>query len=215
MALCAGIDSSVWNGTWSGAHGENGVVIIGVNPKSRTLSGYYESSDVTGRVTAECKFFFSGEIKAQNAVNVQIITAHPDFLEEKSKTVSGKVELQSKSDHSTLVIYPEQIPRSCDWLYSGLPSYVPPSDFTLENGLHNEIKRKGDWQAVNIIRSKRAYFYAQPNDRSRGKTYVVIGDLVYIYDENPDWYYVKYLGAKKEITGWIKKIDTLQPHPNR
>jgi hypothetical protein len=209
-AFCADISSSVWKGIGEGAHGENGVVIIGVNPNTKILSGYYESSDITGNITAECKFFFSGKVTISNVIPVKIVTAYPAFVEDKSAPINGKIEALPGSNMENLAIYPSKIPRSCDWLYSGLPSYVPPIGFTLESGLANEFSRKGDWQAVDIIRSKRAYFHSQPNDNSKGKAFVVAGDVIYIYAEDHDWYYAKFRNTKKETSGWIRKIDTIQ-----
>jgi hypothetical protein len=49
---------------------------------------------------------------------------------------------------------------------------------------------------------------AAPGDR--GNAYVIKGDVIYIYDEDAAWYYVKYRNGKNETAGWIKKTDTLQ-----
>ncbi len=208
--LAADFVSGIWSGIGEGAHGENGTVIIGVNAKTKALSGYYESSNSTGNITAECRFFFKGRLGAENVAFIQIVGVHPDLLQEGSKPIDGKVEHQSKSGKSLITIYLNQVPSSCDWLYNGLPSYVPPKNFTLKNGLPNEFQRNGSWQAVKVIRSERSYFYKQPNSANRGKAYLIAGDLIYIYDETPGWYYAEYQGEQKTIRGWIEKTDVIQ-----
>ncbi|MCC2971636.1 SH3 domain-containing protein [Massilia sp. IC2-476] len=40
---------------------------------------------------------------------------------------------------------------------------------------------------------------------------MVRGDVVYVYEERPDWYFVRYDNGKRETMGWIRKSDTVQP----
>ena len=93
----AEITSSVWSGIGEGAHGDNGALIIGINPQTKTLSGFYESSDITGNVTAECKFYFSGTFQSKNLANIHIAVAHPDFIRDEIKAIDGTIELKTKS----------------------------------------------------------------------------------------------------------------------
>lgn len=208
--LTTEINSSVWSGTGQGAHGENGSLIIGVNSKSKALSGYYESSDITGNIAAECKFYFEGRFESKNIAIVSVATAYPEFLKEKIEVIHGRIEFQRNSDKSTVVVFLNQIPQSCDWLYSGLPSYAPPKDFKLKDGLIHVFERNGNWQTIKVIQTQRAYFHKTPGRSTVGKAFVIAGDLIYVYDENKDWYYVKFQSRKKEIVGWIRKSDTIQ-----
>lgn len=208
--LSAEFDSSVWSGVGEGAHGDNGSLIIGVNKKTKMYSGYYETNDITGSITAECKFLFTGYMQHNNSVNLHIASAHPDFIQDRSKVIQGKMRLQLNKDKPKLIISPEQVPVSCEWLYQGLPSYRPPESFKFKDGLLHEFVRDGDWIAVGVVRSKRAYFYPKPNAARRGKAFIVAGDLIYIYGEKPSWYWVKFNAGKKETVGWIKKMDTVQ-----
>jgi len=68
----------------------------------------------------------------------------------------------------------------------------------------------GKWISVFAIGSKRAPFYQTTEESSVRKAFLVQGDLVYVYDEKPGWYYVKYEGGNKTTVGWIKKSDTVQ-----
>lgn len=204
------LSSGIWGGVGEGAHGENGTLIVGINVTTKVLSGYYESSDRSRTINAECRFYFEGKFESKSIVPIRITGVHPGLIREKSEIIEGKAVIQSNSKYYNIVIYPDRIPPSCDWLYSGLPSYVPPPNFKLINGLSNSFQKNGSWQAVNVIRSKRAYFYRQPTETSKEKKFLVAGDLIYIYEENPDWYYAKYQGERKDTSGWIKRADTVQ-----
>ena len=83
--------------------GENGGLIIGVNPKSKALSGYYESSDTTGNITPECKFYFEGKFEFENIAIVSIATAYPEFLKEKIEVIQGRIQFQRNSGKATVV----------------------------------------------------------------------------------------------------------------
>lgn len=99
----AEFESSVWSGISEGAHGDNGSLIIGVNKKTKIISGYYEANDITGNITAECKFYFTGSFQADNSINIRITSAYPDFIKDKSNVVQGKMKFpptkaESRSD---------------------------------------------------------------------------------------------------------------------
>jgi hypothetical protein len=211
--LCFANDfnSSVWSGLGAGANGDNGTLIIGVNKSMNKLTGYYETSETTGNGTNECQMFFSGKIdQKHNSTDLIMLDAHKGSLGAKSETFKGKLVLQKNGSTFRAMLYPEEKSWSCEWLYDGLPSYVPPKDFNLRDGLEFEFIRNENHIATNVIKVKRAYFHSEPKDSTAGKAFLVAGDLIYIYDENPDWYYVKYQGRKKETVGWIKKSDTIQ-----
>lgn len=96
--LSAGFDSSVWSGVGEGAHGDNGSLIIGVSKKTKMYSGYYETNDITGNITAECKFFFTGYLQPDNSVDILLTSAHPDFIKDKFTVIQGKLKPPPKAN---------------------------------------------------------------------------------------------------------------------
>lgn len=80
------------------------------------------------------------------------------------------------------------------------------ADFDFDFSINSE----GDWKSLTAVQANRAYFHSNHDESAKGKSYVVRGDLLYIYDEAPDWYYVMFKAGKKETKGWIKRGDTVQ-----
>jgi hypothetical protein len=68
----------------------------------------------------------------------------------------------------------------------------------------------GDWIGVFAIKSERARFHRAPDESSVQNAFLVQGDLIYVYQETQDWYFIKYSGGKRDTIGWIKKSDTVQ-----
>lgn len=73
-----------------------------------------------------------------------------------------------------------------------------------------EAKTANDWIGIAAIRSKRALFYGGPDTAAVRKSFLVAGDVVYITEEKPGWYRVRFTHAIRETTGWIKASDTVQ-----
>lgn len=211
LTFAAEIRSSVWSGIGEGAHAENGALIIGLNPGTLDVSGYYESSDITGNITAECKLYFYGRLVSSTAAEIHVVSAHPDFLHEQVKEINGKLKLERLESNPVARLYIDQVPASCNWLFQGLPSYKPPTKFSLENGFAFEFLHNGDWKSVAIIRSQRAPLYDKAAISAKSKRYLVTGDLIYVFDKNEEWYFAKYRSGRREVSGWIRRLDTVLP----
>lgn len=97
----------------------------------------------------------------------------------------------------------------CDWV---LNFVGPPSIAQQGNAIVIAVPplEVGDWIGVQTIRPKRANFYKTANGADLDKAFLVAGDTIYVYREQPGWYYVKFQGRKIETVGWIKKSDTVQ-----
>lgn len=65
------------------------------------------------------------------------------------------------------------------------------------------------WEKIYFITTQKAYFYEQPSDATKQKSYVVTGEAVYVSKTQGDWVYAHYYNAKnKAITqGWLKEND--------
>jgi hypothetical protein len=103
----------------------------------------------------------------------------------------------------------KKIVGECDWLltYVNAPSIEQQgSELTV---LVPKLKF-GDWIGIYTIKSRRANFHKMAGDADVEKAFLVAGDTIYVYEEQPGWYYVKFQGRKKQTVGWIKKADTVQ-----
>jgi hypothetical protein len=188
----------------------NPFIVTGFNQGTHILTGYMSALRTAPGRTDECRVVFSGKIEVNNSVVVLVknaVKAEGGGSIESSVATKGKLESDSK--RKKLVIDKKSLPGDCDWI---LP-FADESKIISEGNLFNILiddSVAGDWRAVHVIRSKRAYFYKTPEKSNIGKAFVIAGDLIYVYDENKDWYYVKFKNRKKEIVGWIKKSDTIQ-----
>lgn len=209
LSLSVELASSVWEGVGEGAHGNSGVLIIALNKETGVLTGYYEANDTTGRGTNECKMYFSGEAN-DSSLEVSISDADKRSFAVKSSFFKGRILFRKEGGRNFAVLYPKEKSWSCEWMYDGLPSYLPPKNFSLRDGLKFGFVRNDDFIAVGVVKANRANFYAAPDELTIRKAFLVAGDFIYVFAEKHDWYYVRFQGKKKETMGWIKKTDTIQ-----
>ena len=200
-------DNSIKFGRTAISH--NPFVVVAQNPKSKVISGYLEALRTSLGRTDECKFIFRGKPLMNNISELSIVDAMSTNLNEGGVSEIAHGTFRKGSDKNFIVLNPANLLGECDWIldFVGAPGVT-------REGKQFEISFKideiSDWIAVGVIRSKRAYFYVKPNGPRKGKAFIVAGDLIYIYDENLNWYFVKFQTGKKETTGWIKKADTIQ-----
>lgn len=209
VLFSAELASSVWGGVGEGAHGNNGVLIVALNKETNILTGYYEANDTTGNGTNECKMYFSGKVN-NSSIEVSISDADKGSFAVGARVFKGYIILKNEGGKSFAILYPGEKSWSCEWMYDGLPSYLPPKNFSLREGLKFGFVRDDDFIAVGVVKANRANFYSAPDESTIRRAFLVAGDFIYVFAEKPDWYYVKFQGKKKETVGWIKKSDTIQ-----
>lgn len=189
---------------------ENPFFMIGFDPNTNVITGYVSALRTAPRRTDECKFAFSGRVENKAAATVFAKTA---LRNESDGSIgsSGATKGEIRSDLKRIELIFDQtgLPGDCDWIleFVGEPKVSQKGkriSISLENGT------TGDWKAVFVVRSKRAYFHKESNELSVGRAFLISGDPVKVYVEKSNWYYVKFSGRKKETSGWIKKTDTIQ-----
>ena len=188
---------------------DNPFIVTGFNPQTNMLTGYVSALRTSPGRTDECKFVFSGRSERKNSLPVSIKNAVNTSVNgnaELTEITKGRVASDGKQ--KKIIIHHAALPGDCDWILSFIGG-----EKVIQNGEGFSILIDGgiigDWLAVYVIRSKRAYFHQSPKESSSGKSFLIAGDLIYVYDEKKDWYYVKFKGRKK-TSGWIKKSDTVQ-----
>jgi len=76
-----------------------------------------------------------------------------------------------------------------------------------EEGVILELTEGKDWKFIRIVSSERAYFYNSPDEKERGKSYIIEGDILKVLEVEGDWVRGEYLGSQGTTTGWIKESD--------
>ena len=188
---------------------DNPFIVTGFNPKTNMLTGYVSALRTSPERTDECKFVFSGRSERKNSLPVSIknavntpINGNAELME----ITKGRVAADGKQ--KKIILQQAALPGDCDWILSFIGD-----EKAIQKGEEFSILIDGgiigEWLAVYVIRSKRAYFHQNPKVSSAARSFLIAGDLIYVYDEKKDWYYVKFKGRKK-TSGWIKKSDTVQ-----
>lgn len=187
---------------------DNPFISIGVSQKSNTLTGYFSALLTAPGKTDACKFAFSGMISDDKPISLSVQDVVSFETPQNSQVNGTRAQLSVKNGTGHIFLPKSALPGDCNWILDavGAPAAVHEKDgFSIDF----KLGKKEDWIAVNVIKSKKAFFYASSENSSSRKTFLVTGDSIYIYDEKPDWYYVKFSKRNKETTGWIKKSDTL------
>lgn len=189
---------------------DNPFIVVGFNPKNKLLTGYMHGIRTAPGRTDSCKFFFDGTIENNESGNITI--SEIDYVAASGLKLTavktGRAIFSNVNGQRKMRFDNKALPGDCDWI---LP-------FTNEEKINIDEKEttinmtdlgKGDWIMVRLVRAKKAYFHSEPDEKSGNKAFLVSGDVMYVYDERPNWYYVKFKGKKKETVGWIKKNDAL------
>lgn len=180
-----------------------GTVSAAIGVTENKLTGFYHfmQMEMPGRsFHADCKIFFSGDFSAGKVIAVRATAANLKAMKPVSGTLTFNGYIKPAkglpAEQSFTLVLAEHIPNCTDNI--GVPNF----------GF--EINKLDNWKLVSGVGSKRAYFHSNPQPKDKKKSFLVAGDPIYIYDEKPEWYFVKYRDGKKETTGWIKKTDTIR-----
>jgi hypothetical protein len=184
---------------------ENPFLAYGYNPRSKVITGYLTALRTAPGRTDECKLVFKGR---PNRLSVK-------YLEH--KWVSGgenrdgaSVFITTEKGTPSLRFSKNFLGGDCDWI---LPFNIGPrvSESADEVAVTMKAPNVGSWIGVYAISAKRTHFHSQPEDSSMRKAYLVEGDVIFVYEERPEWYFVQYENGKRKTVGWIRKADTVQP----
>ncbi|MBA4055564.1 MAG: hypothetical protein C0490_12690 [Marivirga sp.] len=185
---------------------DNPNVSVGINRDTGMVTGFLVGLRTAPGRTDECRLVFAGSMKDPNTFSVKYLSEADGYSDKGSTSPAvvdkngGDLQIRMKKD---------QMGGDCEWI---LPfadgSRIEESDSEVAVNFGKIIP--GDWIGVFVIASKRASFYRTTEQLSVQNSFLIQGDLIYVYDEKPGWYYVKYQGEKKLTTGWIMKKDTVQ-----
>jgi hypothetical protein len=185
---------------------DNPFIAYGVNPITQVVTGYLVALRTSPGRTDECKFVFSGNLKDASRFKMKYLSEFDGYGPGGSisqgvvKSAAGNLFMEIKKD---------RLGGDCEWI---LPFISEPRVKENADQIAIDFGKLsfGDWTGVFSIRSERARFHRAPDESSVQNVFLVQGDLIYVYQETPDWYFVKYSGRKRDSIGWIKKSDTVQ-----
>jgi len=186
---------------------DNPFVATGFNTTSNVLTGSISVSRTAPGETNECRILFSSNTKDQKILQVRyFVVGAEDGVSKFSDLDKASVVHDGKN--IKIRLDRKKLEGGCEWILSfvGEPSVTQQGDnvfFVIPE------RTPGAWRSVHTIKSKRAAFYKAPGGSPVEGTYLVPGDTIYAYEEQPDWLYVKYQGRKKLTVGWMKKADTV------
>ncbi|MFZ3231481.1 MAG: hypothetical protein WA160_14840 [Pseudobdellovibrio sp.] len=176
------------------AHATEGTLVSGIyedlliarNTKTQEVTGYYNNQTGAGRFT--CIFFLKGKIIADTA---EIESYYP---ETPAELIKGKL-IFTKPNVVTIALSEDH--GGC-WNVQHFADKDQPALFSLEQAHEN-------WNAIKIIKVKKAFFFDSADSKTHRKSFVVSGDAVGVVDEKKGWFRVEYIKAKKMTSGWIAK----------
>jgi hypothetical protein len=184
----------------------NPFIAYGVNPVTHVITGYIIALRTVPGRTDVCRFAFMGNTRSAHWVSVKYLSEFGGY------EVSGSTstaDIIMKANDLSIKIKKRVLGGDCDWI---LPFTVGPSVTESKEEVSISLSSviTGDWIGVSSVASVRARFHDRPDAASVQRAFLVQGDLIYVYEERPGWYYVKYEGRKKTVVGWIRKSDTVQ-----
>jgi hypothetical protein len=173
-------------GIASGVYDE---LLIGYDPATRAVSGYYSSE--TGEGQFSCIFYLSGKVSGAAA---PISTYYPD--EPKDDLIKGKLVAETR--RKLHVRLPKE--HGGCWNVMHFADAEQPAEFELQSAY--------PWTSIAVVKSKKAYFFADPTSPTHRKAYLVKGDGVGVRGSKPGWLNVDYVDPDgKAVSGWIKQAD--------
>jgi hypothetical protein len=136
-----------------------------------------------------CVFFLTGKFKSFSDKSILIDTYYPG---ESNDNIKGIVNCKSNNEFNILL---NDDHGGC-WNVQKFKD--DPVEFVLQK---NEA-----WIDIKVIKSDKSYFYSEPDETKKCKTYVIKGDCVKVMKRSGNWIKVVY-ESKTNTVGWIKAQD--------
>ena len=171
----------------SGDYG--GEMLIGVDPASHAVTGYYQSSTGNGQFSRI--FYLTG--KADGAIRTY-------FPETPAEVVTGRLTRDGRDSFRVRLAREH---GGC-WNVQHFADKDQPADFTLETAY--------PWISIAVVTSARAHFFGGPLSKAPRKSYVVKGDGLGVRAARPGWLQVDFIGGGKPVTGWVRRSDVYSAH---
>lgn len=187
---------------------DNPFIAYGYNPRTHITTGYLAALRTAPGRTDECKLAFAGDLNKIKSLSV--IYAAEAMSSGSSGPPRKRVALVNEQGVSYLKFSKKDMGGDCDWVLPFvIESTVP--DNSDEVVVQLNAQNAGEWISVYVIKAKKAKFHSRPESSAVQEAFLIEGNVIYVYEEQQDWYFVKYDQGKRKTEGWIRKSDTLQP----
>jgi len=208
LCLCQAAQGSNLNYSGKNNIWDNPFVAFGFDPKTNTLSGYVVALRTAPGRTDECKLVFGGNYGKSNTLSVQYLSE--DIGNNNLRKTKASLVVAQEGSDSFLKFRKNSLGGDCDWIlpFVGEPRVRESTD---EVSVSIGEASVGRWIGVYAVKSAKARFHRLPEDSSVQKAFLVRGDVVFVFDEQGDWYYVEFDSKRRKTVGWIRKSDTVQP----
>lgn len=150
------------------------------------INGYFREGQGSG-VTKTCSFYLSGREKGDGA---NVVTRSAEAFPGTLKAADQGVILQIANGRD----------------HPGCASVLPP---LISEGMLLDLDARADWTSLRRVIAKKSYLFQKPNAR-KGRSYLVMGDVVGVLAKSRDWLSVEYPGEGKRVRGWIPAGDTAE-----
>jgi hypothetical protein len=201
-AVASGLSYSGKTEIW-----DNPFVAFGFNPKTNFLSGYVAALRTAPGRTDECKLVFAGNYNKSNILSVKYL--NEDNGSDQIRNAKASAAVVQEGREYFLRLRKDSLGGECEWI---LPFIGEPRVHENANEVAISLGKSdpGKWVGVYAIKSARAKFHKTPIGTSVQKAFLVKGDIIFVFDEQGDWYYVEFERKDRKTVGWIRKSDTVQ-----
>lgn len=184
---------------------DNPFLAYGYNPKTKVITGYLAALRTAPGRTDDCKLVFKADGK-----RLAVKYLEEAWVSKSGNQPDGSAQITTEKGEPFLKFSKASLGGDCDWI---LPFNVGPLvlDGPDEVAVRMKVSNAGNWIGVYVVNAEQAKFHGQADNASVQKAYVVKGDVIYVFDERPGWYFVRYQNGSRKTVGWIKKTDTVQP----
>jgi hypothetical protein len=183
----------------SGRYGE---LLLGFDPKTRVLTGYFASGTGVDEQTKQprftCTFYLRGNLLGETA-NIATWLPGASSADAAPEVIRGTLVAQQTTRGATISVSLKSEHPGC-WNVQHFAD-AQPAVFT--------VGEVGDWIAVRIVAPERAHFYAGPGARSSERAYAIRGDAVVVTDGAPGWVHAR-VGRTE---GWLRESDLYRDSP--
>lgn len=191
MAALAGSASAAPPAIASGAY--DNTLLIGVDPASGAVSGYFDMTQGGGPPVISCIFYLKGHLAGPRAA---IETFFPD--DPNGDLIGGTLSAQGPGK-VRLALPTEHGGCSNVWQFADA---TQPADFALQGAR--------PWTSVRVVQAAKAYFYPGPG-AAHGRGYLVRGDGVGVRASQGGWVQADFVGGTRPSTGWLRDADLYAP----
>jgi hypothetical protein len=164
-------------------------LVVAYDKSSRVVSGYFHEEAAQGQTTYA--FYFSGRMDGNQALVASFVTQTPD------EKVNGTFALTSDANH-TLTLQLQQEHSGC----MNVRNFADVSPI-----IFNRFSQHLGWLGIDVVKSDKAYFSAEPNEASRKDSFVVKGNPVALLAEENGWYRAEYISGDVVTSGYLQPDD--------